>query len=197
MSLAEALLSAALVLVPAERHADRPWGSETPEQVEARYAELAADIASVVLDPDESPVRGMTRAQSAGLLLGLATGESGLAYDTDVGPCYREGSWVTRCDRGRSASVFQLLVEDGREWRGTTITATDIFADRRLAARVALSAVRASVGKCWHLPPEYRLSAYGAGVCVRLEGAAERWRLGQRAIALVEGALQEQRKASE
>lgn len=170
------ILALLLLAAPPDRLPQFPGHTETVEQARTRYASIAADIvAEVEASP---PVRGLDRRDTAILVAAMAIGESGLARDADVGPCHRRGAWRARCDHGRSVSMWQLMTDRGKLTHdGETYTKQQLFSDRRLAIRVALSRLRRSVNACYHLPPRYRLSAYGAGRCMRLEGAAKRFRL--------------------
>lgn len=157
-----------------------PGHDETDDEVRARYAALALAITSAA---EEHPAKpgGLSDRDEAALLVAIAIGETRLARDTDVGPCYRGkpgGSWWSRCDSGTSGSVWQLKTP--LSWEGEVIRYADTFKDRERAARIALRAARGSLGACRALPPEDRLSALG-GVCREgLESARARYRLWQR-----------------
>lgn len=171
MSLEAWLLAAALMYAPPKHHVTPP--GERPEtyvQRVARYQSIASDIAHTVRN--DKPIPGLSREQSAALLLGLAIGESGLSRDIDRGQCF-VAAGSTRCDSGRSASIFQILV---RRWRGEEFTTKDL-ADRRFATGLALQMVRSSWNACREWPPRYRLSVYGQGYCGPLDAAARRYGL--------------------
>ena len=129
-------------LAPPERLAILPafpgW-AETVDQRTARYESIANDIAAVVLDPEEKPLYGgpQGRGQTAALIVAVAFMESGFAPDVDKGPCYRgkDGKGL-RCDSGRSASIMQIMVGDGRTKDGWK--KADLFQDRTKAVRAAL-----------------------------------------------------------
>lgn len=157
-----------------------PGHDETDDEASARYAALALAITSAA---EEYPAKpgGLSDRDEAAVLVAIAIGETRLARDTDVGPCYRGkpgGSWWSRCDSGTSGSVWQLKTP--LSWEGEVIRYADTFKDRGRAARIALRAARGSLGACRSLPPEDRLSALG-GVCREgLESARARYRLWQR-----------------
>jgi hypothetical protein len=155
-----------------------------------RYRGIARAIAAVAEDPREQPIRGLSRRHTAAALLGYAVGESGLARDADLGPCYRVGGYATRCDSGRSATVFQLMTASGFRFGDLEVTQPMLFGDRTLAARVALTRLRRAVGQCWSLAPEHRFSALGGGACSSVGFAAEqsavRYRLIMRARGIVD-----------
>lgn len=152
------VLALLIQFAPVDRLPQFPGYEETPAEAQARYREIARDIVNAAEGPGP-----FSRAGNAFLLSAMAIGESGLALDVDRGPCYRKGSWVQRCDGGRAQSIWQV-------WHPERLT-------RAEAARLALKRLRASWYRCKALPPKYRLSAYGAGRCMELEGAAARWRL--------------------
>lgn len=149
MSAAVAWILALLVYAaPPERLAAEPGWEETAEQRSARYAEIAADIAAVTYAPTAPVLYGgpRARAHTAALLVAVAVLESGLAADVDRGPCYRgRDGRGPRCDRGRSASCWQIRLEPGERTREGW-TQADLFADRRKAIRVALRLMRGSFG---------------------------------------------------
>lgn len=179
--LAPALLHAALTLAPPASHAAYPWHRETIEQTEARYAALALDVAAVALS--ERPVKGLGRVDSAALLLAVAIGESGLAEDvTRADGCYRLDEWERRCDRDRATGYWQIW-PDAHGLSRTEAQGED-------GARIALRAIRSSVSRCWHMAPEWRLSALGTGDrCIELPEAKKRWTLAKRTIGLVRSRL--------
>lgn len=136
-----------------------PGHEETEVETRARYADIASDIVRVA--GEQPPPRGMSRADGAALLLAMAIGESGLSADVDNFDCYRESGWEARCDYGESRSLWQTK---------------EICATRLDCARAAYRQLRASLGACASMVPEYRLSAYGSGRCQELKGAADRWK---------------------
>jgi hypothetical protein len=159
--LAAWLLAAALHFSPVERLPQFPGHEETAESSRERYGAIAADVASVVEE-----MKGTK--QEAALLLAWALGESGLARDADVGPCFRGrhkgANHRTRCDSGAAASMWQIHEHVAKD--GTPVTKEQLFADRKLAARTMLRALRASSKACRHLKPEDRFSQAGLGRCV-------------------------------
>ncbi|APR88518.1 hypothetical protein A7982_13867 [Minicystis rosea] len=143
-----------------------PGWEETAEARSARYRSIAEDLQAVAYDPAERPLfagkRG--RARTAALLLALALKESGLAPDTDRGPCYRgRDGRNARCDSGRSACMLQIRVGKGTTPEGWT--KEDLFADRRKCFRAGLHLARRSVGACSQDGPDFILNAYASGVC--------------------------------
>lgn len=151
------LLAAMTAWMPIRNHAH----SETPEVTQARYEQIAADVAQIALDPDETPLfQGEDgRAKTALLLLSVALHESGFRGDVDAGKCK-----PYECDHGKAFSIWQLHPEDGLIFDGDVFTfarnrsaswredhATEIFdgaslvRDRKLAARMALHMLRYSM----------------------------------------------------
>lgn len=146
-----------------------PGWSETAEEWTAREFSIADDIAAVTTDPREAAV-----------LVAIGYHESAFFKDADVGPaCYRgPRNDSPRCDGGRSASAFQVRAmgpDDARE----------LFADRRKAARRALTLVRKSAAAC--VPKhgaDAALRAFASGTCSRgIKESADMVQLARRLLA--------------
>lgn len=167
MTLAEWTLAALLHFAPPEQQAKAPWADPTPEASLERYEGVRDAIASQC-----------TTRSCAALLVAIAVGESGLARDADLGPCYRSGSYKTRCDSGAAASVWQAHAF-GLDKEGEPITVERLFADRSLAAWVVIRVARGSIHRCKHLPMEDRLAGLGGGHCKPSKSARSRWKLWQ------------------
>lgn len=154
-ALATWALAAMLFLVPHGIGHSFPGWSETPAELEARYTQIAIAVGEVAKTKSE-----------AALLLALAYHESAFAQDVDVGPCYRGkrgGGWWSRCDAGTSYSVWQ--VKPYRKADGSLVTGATLQADRKVAARRALTLALGSLGLCRKLGPRDQLSAYIRGTC--------------------------------
>ena len=160
--LAEWVLSAALTFAPVETRPKFKGYEETPDETRARYASIAEDVAQAAEDGAKSPEEAKRRAA---LLLAVAIGESGLSLDVDRGPCYRKGNWKSRCDGGTSFTIWQMktVVVDGKPMLASKVAGLE---HRKVAAKAALRAILGSLGMCRKLPPEDRLSGYGAGRCI-------------------------------
>lgn len=161
------LLALALLYAPAQKI---PGWHETTSQRHARYTSIADDIAHTVSKHGNLP--GLGAADSATLMLAVAIGESGLAPDADLGPCYREGAFRSRCDGGNAAGIMQT-------WVGPK-QAEAIFADRRLHLALAHRRLGASLHGCRRLPVAERLAMYGSGNCrskAGRKGSRSRWSL--------------------
>lgn len=176
------VLSALLHFAPIGQWDKSHWADESHEAALDRYRGIATAIENVCAS-SKGPARD---CQS--LLVALAVGESGLAKDADVGPCYRKGGWWRRCDAGKAASVWQAqahgfdLRPNGDRKR---ITVVRLFADRELAAWVALRVARNSLALCKHLEPQDRLSAL-SGRCQSGDGQwRNRWALWAKVKAWV------------
>ena len=161
MSLAQAIMIAALEFAPVESRPEFPGYVETRAETLDRYWSIAQDIAAAAQEVPTKP-GGLADEDEAALLLALAIGESGLSLDVDRGPCYRKGKWFARCDGGSSFTIWQLKPI---RFDGALRTGKELQSDRALAARVALWLARGSLGQCRKLEPRDRLSAYGAGYC--------------------------------
>lgn len=124
------LLSLLLAVCPPGKQPLR----ESAEAGELRYQSIAADVEAVAMDESEAPLFGgpLGRERTEVLLLAVAYMESGFRSDVDSG--------ATRGDSGRSCTLWQL--QKGQ--RGCA----PFVADRRLAAREALHAMRRSAGAC-------------------------------------------------
>ncbi|NUO50679.1 MAG: hypothetical protein HOV80_17640 [Polyangiaceae bacterium] len=156
------VLAALLQFAPPDRLPQYPGYEETLEQTQERYADIAGVISSVALAEEEAP-DGMTDREEAALLVAIAVGETHLALDADRGPCFRDGRFHERCDRGRAASIWQV-----HAWKrnGEWVPLSELFENRELAAERAFYVARSSLGMCKHLPPEDRLSGL-SGRCIR------------------------------
>ena len=170
MSLSAWTLAALLHFAPPEQHDAAPWADPSHEAAQERYEAIATAIVETC---DNSP----SPRSCAALLVALAVGESGLAQDADVGPCYRRGGYRTRCDSGAAASVWQAHAF-GLDRDGEPITVARLFASRSLAAWQALRVARGSLQRCRHLPAEDRLAGL-SGSCRPNASSRARWRLWQ------------------
>lgn len=157
MTLLAWTLAALLHFAPPSMHDRAPWADASHDEARARYEHVARAIVAACSD---SP----RQRECAALLAAIAIGESGIARDADVGPCYRVGSYRTRCDSGRAASVWQVQAW-GRDPAGNTITVAMLFDSRELAARQALKAARWSVARCGRKDARDRLSGL-SGRCI-------------------------------
>ncbi len=155
MSLAAAILT--ISPLGATREALPGW-TETPEARGARYASIAADVATAATDACGEHGEACQR-RSAAILVGLAWHESGFAPDVEApGGCYRGRDGKSpRCDSGRAATLWQL--------QGSAEERVLWLADRVQAARTALRRAGRSLGACRKLPVEERLAAYAGGRC--------------------------------
>ena len=151
------LLAAMTAWMPMKNHAR----TEAPEVTEARYQQIAEDVAQVAMDPDEEPLfQGEDgRVKTALLLLSVAFHESNFRGEIDGGRCK-----PYECDHGKAFSMWQLHPEDGvifdgdlftfarnrsAAWRedhaSEIIDGAALVRDRKLAARVALHMLRYSM----------------------------------------------------
>lgn len=169
------IFSLMLYLVPASTY-DRPtipaWERETTADYQARLKEMASTIDRVVLDPAEPAVAAVANPHTfaAVALVVIGAGESGYSKDTYHGHdgqpvCYRGKGQEDRCDHGRSATPYQIMVGEGRTKEGWT--KADLFGDFEKATRVALRLVRSSIASAAHckLGTSGWLNAYGSGSC--------------------------------
>jgi len=170
-TLTEWTLAALLHFARPELQDRNPWADPTAEAARERYQGIAETIAAECADVK-------AKRSCAALLAAIAIGESGLARDADLGPCYRQGAYRTRCDSGAAASVWQVHAH-GFDARGEDITIARIFSDRALAAWLVHRIARGSLARCSHLPEEDRLAGLG-GNCTPSASARARWKLWKR-----------------
>lgn len=171
-------------------HVQLPGWEETLEQRTERYESIAKDIFEVVYDVSAKlPYRGKRgRAQSTALLVAIAFMESGFMPDVDKGPCYRKGSFRTRCDGGLSAGMWQARLGEGETLLSIHgvdgLKQADLFKDRKTQVRIALHMVNRSFKTCRLLGPEAVLNVYSSGSCSRgQKPASARLALAKRAYA--------------
>lgn len=174
MTLAQWVFLALLHFAPVEQIPTFEGFEETAEEARDRYLALSDAIAAAA-EEDVRPT-GLGQRDEAALLVAIAIGETRLSRDTDVGPCFRGragGPYWSRCDHGRAASVWQLHRWD---FEGRRPQLTELFADRGLAARMALHAATTSLWRCRALPAVDRLSALSGRCVVGLEQARGHYR---------------------
>lgn len=139
-----------------------PHSKETPQQRAERYKRIARDIYKVAFHEKQKPIPGYNRLGTAGFMLAMAVGESSLAPDADLGPCYMKGKYRSRCDGGLAVGILQVQMAKGEQkyyWRNR----------KRLLWR-GLKGLRGSFGTCHKNPPDERLAAYASGTCASKAG---------------------------
>lgn len=149
---------AAITHAPPQHVPQFPGFEESIYDTVERYETIAHDIAEAVKDRKDAK-------SAAALLLAWAIGETHLARDADLGPCYREGAYRTRCDGGRAATLWQLHDHHDRK-TGEFIDTEPLFDDRPRAVRIALAGLYQAWTSCRHLKPEDRFSGFGIGSCI-------------------------------
>lgn len=154
------ILAALIHFAPPEQHDSRPWGNEKIEETILRYEGIAETIESTCSNAKD-------KRSCEALLVAIAVGETGLAKDADLGPCYRKGAFKTRCDSGAAASVWQAHAFG--EFEGAPITVKRLFADRRIGAWQALRVARSSLARCRDGAAQDRLSGL-SGQCLKGPG---------------------------
>ncbi len=145
------LLGAMVAWSPPEAHI-----KEGAQAARERYQLIARDLATVALDPAESPLfEGTTgRAQTALLMAAVASMESDYRREVDNGKL--------RGDGGRSWCVLQVQVygKTPEQWTGQ-----DLIDDRKRCFRAGLHVMQESFKRCKALPLDYRLAGYTSGTC--------------------------------
>ena len=153
MSLATAIMAAMHLWAPVSAHAYY----EAPAITEARYMQIASDIATVA---KEEPIG--TPYQTGLLLASIASYESG-GYRADVVFCRVSG------DHDKAWGLFQSHAPREAVCRSL-----------QDAARIALGQVRDSLERCASNPEATRLAAYTSGSCDRgWLAARRRWERAQ------------------
>lgn len=146
---------------PTRLHTPPSDWSETSEERATRLAGVAEDIAQVAESEAPLPFGSAPRANSAALLVAVASLESDFAIDVDKGPCSTRIKG--RCDGGASACILQIHVGAGKTHQGWT--REELFADRRKCLRAGLALMRRSMNACASAPLLDRLAAYASGLC--------------------------------
>jgi hypothetical protein len=154
LTLAAYLLGAMKFWSPISNHAYR----EDPAIAEARYLQIATDVADQVLDPTEFPLFAGEdgRAQTAIYVLATGSFESG-GFRADVQWCEDTGGG----DSGRSWGLFQSKLGKVRTADGEE----GVCFSMRQATHLAILQIRRSFQDCARLPQEERLAEYASGSC--------------------------------
>ena len=111
----------ALHFAPAQKI---PTWHETESQRVSRYASIASDIHATV--DKIGPLPGLDARQSAVLLLAVAVGESGLAPDADLGPCYREGGYKDKLAGMSDDQALSELAAHGKLIKRPLLLGSDV-----------------------------------------------------------------------
>lgn len=152
-SLVAYLVTAMSSWVPLHAHAPK----EAPEDVQARYQQIAEDVAAVAFDDAERPLFDGPdgRVQTALMMLSVASLESAYRKSVDDG--------AFRGDHGRSFCLMQIRVGQGTTREGWT--GPELVENRQRCFRAGLHILRGSFAACHNLPFDDRLSAYATGRC--------------------------------
>jgi len=124
------------------------WVPPATDTEIVRYTHIAADSVAVAKEKDWL---GLSQAETAAVILSIASFESGYRKDIDHG--------IVRGDGGKSVCLGQVQVP--RKYREIVAT------DRRACFRAMLEHVAYSWDWCHRLPWHERLSGYTVGKCVR------------------------------
>lgn len=166
MKITAYLVAAMLSWSPAKDHAP-----DTEAETTARYTAIADDIAAVVQDSSEGAIfkDDPAKARTALQLAGVAFFESRFWSYVDTGKC-NDREWRAKqptstslCDGGLAWSLWQIhtrftngraavldgIALDGDGWKhdSSGFVGKQLLADRKLAARVALHMLRASLAR--------------------------------------------------
>jgi hypothetical protein len=124
---------------------------ETNDYVEARYFEIANDLAKVVIEEEPLDVwnepKDVRRVHTAVLMLAIASFESGgFRSDVDKGK--------TKGDRGHSKCLMQIWLRDNEK-----------IDNRKECFRLGLDRIKESMNACKYRPVSERLAVYASGKC--------------------------------
>lgn len=179
------ILSLILSIAPISQPIAFKAAQETEVERQARYESIAKDILAVVYDANEAPLfKGPKgRAQTADVLLAIASFESGFRKDIDYGKGdYSKGdggsSWclmqvrLGAAVKGKTQMRIDLLSNGLYEF---TFDPTkgyggeDLVTDRQACFRAGLHLVRNSMRTCSGLATKSKLRVYASGSCDRGE----------------------------
>lgn len=136
-----------------------PYAQPEPkDDTLARYEAIARDAITVAFDEAETPLfPGQDgRAQTALLMLSVASFESGYRHTVDTG--------IRLGDNGRSYCLMQIRVGHGITTEGWS--GEDLVNDRTKCFHAGLRIIRGSFNACRKLAFEDRMSAYTSGRCL-------------------------------
>ena len=148
------LLSAMIAWSPLSHH----LYAEGAPVTEARYLQIASDVADAVYDEEPLFAGELGRERTAVYLLAVASYESG-GFRADVQWCTGKGVG----DSGHAFGLFQSHA--GRD---------AVCGSIRDAVHVAVLQMRESMRACHDLPAAERLSGYAAGDCEHGRAASRR-----------------------
>lgn len=155
------ILGAMVSFAPPSIHA---YEHETIDHAEARYYDIASDIATVMIEDDEpfevfaDEQHDVGIAHSALLLASIASFESG-GFRADIDRGHKRG------DSGHSVCILQIWVRDGEQVR-----------DRSDCVRLGIARVRESLEACRSNAIDTKLSVYASGSCSKgVSEARHRW----------------------
>lgn len=136
---------------------------ETPEDGQARYAEIARAAARVAYDPGVKPLFSgpQGRASTMALLLSIAYHESGFRRDVDLG--------IGKLARGSGTDSCLVQVRVGKGKTAEGWTHEDLVGDREKCFRAGYALIKRSFGACRRMPLLDWLGAYTRGRCVEGE----------------------------
>lgn len=120
----------------------------------ARYHRIAESVADVAYDPDEEPLYA-SRAETALILLGIASYASEFARTVSDAVEGEFGLWKVRAERGilLTREGFRVVPFDSDEWAANAAHGPEIDQSVELAARVELHVVRHWLSTIHHLGP--------------------------------------------
>jgi hypothetical protein len=170
------LLSIMLTAVPPGRSRFPEEAKETAVAGKARYAAIARAMATVSLDPQESPLfeGEWAREKTALFLLTISMHESHWKRHVDLGlgPHARGGG-------GRYHCMMQILVKKGHTPEG--FTAQDLVDSREKCFRRGLHILQRGKHFCDGVGPRAFLNHYASGHCRRGGRAVrKRWKTFER-----------------
>lgn len=179
------ILSLILSIAPLSQPVAFKAAQETEVERQARYEAITKDLLAVVYDTNEAPLfKGPKgRAQTATVLLAVASFESGFRKDVDFGlGTYSKGdsgsSWcmmqvrLGAAVKGKTQMRINLLPNGLYDFTfdpAVGYGGEDLVKDRQACFRAGLHLIRNSMKSCSSLPTKSKLRVYASGSTERGE----------------------------
>lgn len=173
------ILSAMLTIVSPEKA--QVVSHETLEEVKARYASMASDMAEVISTSDPLFYGSDAEVRTAALVTSVSFFEGGFSKAVDEGKA--------RGDGGNSWCHMQLHIGKGHVVIGTpemkTWTGKDLIEDRKKCYKAGLEVLRSSMALCSRYKDGDSLSAFTTGRCITNQREARhRWDFAKKILKL-------------
>lgn len=155
-----------------------PEAKESPAETQARYEQIAHDIAEV-LKTEKPLFKGPDgKVRTSSVILSIMFHESGFRRDVDLGL-----GKLARGDHGNSVCMMQINVGKSRTQKWNKVqnrfalpndpateleegsSAAELLADRKKCIRHGLRLIRLSFASCGRMPQKDWLRVYASGSC--------------------------------